>query len=81
MGRTLRSLGAVLMLAAAVSVSAAPASEAKPRTFQYDSLGRLVSVSAAPANAESGRTYQYDAYGNLTQVSPAPASTVASQDM
>jgi YD repeat-containing protein len=56
MRRTLGSLGAVLLLAIAVSATASEsASAASPRTFQYDSLGRLTSVSAANANTESGR--------------------------
>ena len=75
MRRTLRSLGA-LLLVVAVSASAAPAGEASGRSYQYDALGRLANVSATPANAESGPTYQYDAYGNLNAVSAAATSAL-----
>lgn len=60
MRRTLRSLGAVLLLAAAVSVSAAPANTESGRTYQYDSLARLVTVS------DPGTYYQYDAVGRIS---------------
>jgi YD repeat-containing protein len=77
MRRTLGSLGAVLLLVAAVSVSAVPASEASGRAYQYDARGRLVAVSATPANAQSGRTFQYDAEGRLSEVSAATASAAS----
>jgi YD repeat-containing protein len=59
---------------AAVSVSAASASDAGGRSYQYDALNRLVTVSATPANAKSDRTYQYDTEGRLSEVSAASAS-------
>jgi hypothetical protein len=50
MRRTLRSLGA-LLLVVAICASAAPAGEASGRSYQYDALGRLANVSAAATSA------------------------------
>jgi hypothetical protein len=76
MRRTLRSLGALLLLLAAVYLPAALASEASGRSY-YDGLGRVVRASATPANAASGPTYQYDAHGNLNAASAGPVSAAS----
>jgi uncharacterized protein with beta-barrel porin domain len=81
MRRTLRSLGAVLLFAVAVSAAAADrTSAASARTFQYDSLSRLVHASAAQADADRARYFQYDAENRLVAASAAPATGYVAND-
>jgi hypothetical protein len=64
MRRTLSPLGAVLVLVAAVSASAAQADWERTRWERYDDLGRMVEVAATPASATL-RTFQYDPINRL----------------